>query len=159
MAKASAKKKTSTNQHPALTEARALWERYEAEGGKPITEEVEALYIRVFGEPLKPCNCKDRIGDALIVIITHLKANNIIMSDRQYIMKRGVIIHWDGQTYSRINVTDQVAEEFSKAYPDADIWERKPAQAVNNTNVDKQNERKGITKTAEENKAELPEQA
>lgn len=126
-----AKTKTKkTAEHPALIEARELWTRYEAEGATiAITTATETLYRRVFGEPLKPCNCRDRIGDALIVIITNLKKTNTTMAERKFIMKRGVVLHYNGNTYTRVNITDDVAAAWSKLYPEADVWERKPAEA------------------------------
>lgn len=123
-----ARKRTikTAKESPALTEARALWSQYEKQGARAITVDVEALYFRVFGEPLKPCNCKDRIGDALILIINHLKHNNPIMSERNYILKRGVVVHWEGETYTRVNITDEVASAWAERFPEADVWEQKP---------------------------------
>lgn len=118
--------KKQTQGQLALQQALELWEMYEERGAHPITQEVENLYMKVFGDPLKPCSCKDRIGDALIAIITTLKKTNTIMADREYILKRGVIIHWKGETYSRINMTDEVAKEWAEVYPNADVWEAKP---------------------------------
>lgn len=118
--------KYKIKEHPALVSARALYARAETEGSKSVEAETEALYYRVFGEALKPCNCKDRIGDALIVIITHLKKTNKTMDEKKYILKRGVVIHWKGDTYTRMNITDKVAKEWVKQFPDANVWEKQP---------------------------------
>ncbi len=125
--------KHKIKEHPALVKARALYARAEAEGSKSVEAEAEALYYRVFGEALKPCNCKDRIGDALIVIITHLKKTNKTMDEKKYILKRGVVIHWKGDTYTRMNITDKVAKEWAKQFPDANVWEKQPQPAAPQT--------------------------
>lgn len=117
----------TTAEHARLREARALWARGESEGFSAVAAEVEALYCIVFGDPLPPCCCKDRIADGLIVIINHLKRNNITMAERKFILKRGVVIHHKGETYTRLNITDKIAAEWSRLYPDSNVWEARPA--------------------------------
>ena len=118
--------KVAEQDHPLLASARELYARAEKEGSKAVEVETERLYREVYGEPLQPCNCKDRIADALILIITHLRKNRVTMAERKYILKRGVVIHHNGGTYTRVNITDAVAEEWSKLYPTANVWEVKP---------------------------------
>lgn len=48
------------------------------------------------------------------------------MSERNYILKRGVVVHWEGETYTRVNITDEVASAWAERFPEADVWEQKP---------------------------------
>ena len=81
-----------------------------------VKHDVRRLYRYVTGDTLKQCNCPDLYSDAIIVIRLKLKT----MSEKQsYKLKRGVVIQPAGtnQAYTRDNITDEVAREYLKKYP------------------------------------------
>lgn len=100
--------------HPSIPEA--------------VKQDVRRLYRYVTGEPLKQCNCPDLYSDAIIVIRLKLKT----MSEKQsYKLKRGVVIQPAGtnQAYTRDNLTDEVAREYLKKYPNkANLFDAIPEE-------------------------------
>ena len=90
-------------------------------GQSPIPEavkqDIKRLYRYVTGEPLRQCNCPDLWNDAMILI--QLKIRNMNDKTQTYKLKRGVVIHQSGtnQTYTRDNLTDEVAREYLDKYP------------------------------------------
>ena len=83
-------------------------------------EVIASMYLEFTGKAIRKCNCRNKYTDALLEInylLRQMKSNNVM--DNRYILKRGVVFHHKGQTYSRLNLTDDVAKAFLHDYPDA----------------------------------------
>lgn len=80
-------------------------------------DEINALSVAVLGKAVRQCNCKDRYADALIEIITYLNKNTKLMSEYKAKLKRGILIHYNGEMYTCLNITDEVAKAYLKQYP------------------------------------------
>lgn len=79
--------------------------------------EINALSLAVLGKAVKKCNCRNRLGDALIEIYRKLKSNEKMRIEITTKMRRGFLIHWDGKVYSCFNITDEVAREYLAKFP------------------------------------------
>lgn len=92
--------------------------------------EINTLSLAVLGKPIKRCNCRNRIGDALIEIYRKLKSNEKMSIEITTKMRRGFLIHWKNQMYSCFNITDEVAREYLEKYPqNAHYFEVLPPKA------------------------------
>lgn len=94
-----------------------------------VKQDVRRLYRYVTGEPLKQCNCPDLYSDAIIVI--RLKLKTMSEKKQSYKLKRGVVIQPAGtnQAYTRDNLTDEVAREYLKKFPNkANLFDAIPEE-------------------------------
>lgn len=94
-----------------------------------VKQDIRRLYRHVTGEPLKQCNCPDLYSDAIIVI--RLKINTMSEKQQSYKLKRGVVIQPAGtnQAYTRDNLTDEVAREYLKKFPNkANLFDAIPEE-------------------------------
>ena len=80
-------------------------------------DEINALSVAVLGKAVRKCNCKDRYADALIEVITYLNKHDKIMSEYKAKLKRGILIHYDGEMYTCLNITDDVAVAYLTDFP------------------------------------------
>ena len=80
-------------------------------------DEINALSVAVLGKAVRQCNCKDRYADALIEIITYLNKHDKLMSNYKSRLKRGILIHYGGEMYTCLNMTDEVAVAYLSEYP------------------------------------------
>ena len=78
---------------------------------------IAALYTQVLGKTIRECNCRDKYTDAIAEIKHFISTHKTIRTMSKYIMKRGVVIQYAGETYSCLNITDKVAEAFLKERP------------------------------------------
>lgn len=79
--------------------------------------EIEELYSIVIGEELAPCNCRNRLCDALITIYSYLKNHDKMRTEIKSRLKRGVLIHYNGEMYTNANLTDEVAIAYVRDFP------------------------------------------
>lgn len=94
-----------------------------------VKQDIRRLYRYVTGEPLKQCNCPDLYSDAIIVI--RLKLKTMSEKKQSYKLKRGVVIQLAGtnQAYTRDNLTDEVAREYLKKFPNkANLFDAIPEE-------------------------------
>lgn len=83
-------------------------------------EEIERLYFHVMGRAMRVSSCPNRWADAVLEMRLFLRTNNPrnkTMKARKYIMKRGVILRFEGKVYSFASITDEVAEKALKENP------------------------------------------
>lgn len=81
-------------------------------------ETIERLYLEIMGRPVKVCQCKDRHHDAVLEMLNIAKQARNMAST--YILKRGVIIHYNNEVYSNANLTNEVAAAFLTERPSAE---------------------------------------
>ncbi|MBO7314911.1 MAG: hypothetical protein J6U49_04510 [Alistipes sp.] len=81
-------------------------------------ETIERLYLEIMGRPVKVCQCKDRHHDAVLEMLNIAKRARNMAST--YILKRGVIIHYNNEVYSNANLTNEVAAAFLAERPSAE---------------------------------------
>lgn len=78
---------------------------------------IATAYKEVLGKDIPNCACRNRYTDALVEICITLKIN--IMQKCKYSLYAGVIIWLGTECYSNANLTDEVAEEYLKRFPEA----------------------------------------
>jgi len=77
---------------------------------------IDANYERVMPEPFPKTNCPDKYRDAFIRMYNHIKQFG--MKERNYIMFRGHVLHFKGEIYTRNTITDEIAIDYLKLFPD-----------------------------------------
>lgn len=89
-----------------------------------FSQRVRALYSAVTGKELRKCRCKDILTDALAEIYSKLYPikfkKNMEKGDARLV--RGVVLQIDGNHYTNANITDEVAREFLKRFPQRKDW-------------------------------------
>lgn len=82
-------------------------------------DEVARLYDEVLGKTFKPTTCRDCYRDACIEMELFLRKNGAMKEKSRYILLNGVIIRefGTGKVYSNANLTDKVAEDYLRQYP------------------------------------------
>lgn len=99
----------------------------------PYKRRIKALYLQVCGKPLRECNCKNVLKDAIYEIYSLLrhkiKSSDKIMENSRLVM--GVVIFWGGTHYTNKNLTDDIARQFLAKFPQRKDWFEKlpPAEA------------------------------
>ena len=85
-------------------------------------EAVERLYYNVFGKTFTPTSCQQCYHDALVEISYYLKNGGTMAEKKNYVLRAGVIINcpnlYNGKVFSNENLTDKIAEEYLKAFPE-----------------------------------------
>ncbi len=79
---------------------------------------IAEAYQSLLGKQIPNCSCRNRYTDALIEICATFKIKTN-MSNCKYQLKAGVIIWIGTDCYSNHNLTDEVAEEYIKKFPEA----------------------------------------
>ena len=92
---------------------------------------IEKLYGQVLGKTFVPTSCQDCYHDALVEIIYHLNEYGTMAEEKNFLLKSGAIINCPnfkgGEVFSNGNLTDEIATEYLRAYPEqVDIFERVP---------------------------------
>jgi hypothetical protein len=131
-------------------------EEYRKKGTLPTHEaELAELYMGVCGKHIRECNCKDRWSDALIEIrITLNKIEKMNMAGTKYRLRVGVVLHdfEKNESYTNANLTDKIAKEYLKKYPQqAELFEVIP-QEPKKKNADTDVEDTEPSKAEEETK-------
>lgn len=82
-------------------------------------DEVARLYGEVLGKEFKPTTCRDCYRDACIEMELYLRKNGRMKEKSRYVLLNGVIIRefGTGKVYSNANLTDKVAEDYLRKYP------------------------------------------
>ena len=79
---------------------------------KAHKELISEEYLRVCGKVIKPTSkCKNCWGDALNELILATRPN-------RYEMCRGAYVVFDGVVYTRLNITDIIAQKILHAQPE-----------------------------------------
>ena len=92
---------------------------------------IEALHLSELGCKVRDCGCKDRYTDAVVVLYSTLKKRKTMTKDQKYMLRPGVLIWVGTQVYTNNNVTDEVAEAYLTAHPEArGKFERIPEPAA-----------------------------
>lgn len=108
-----------------LEEAKAIIEELKGKFDNPFSSydknQIEKLYIAVLGKTFVATSCQQCYHDALVEVIHYLKNNNKMAEKKNFVLRAGVIINCPtfqgGKVFSNDNLTDEVAEEYLKAFP------------------------------------------
>lgn len=91
-------------------------------GDSVFTDEQRQLiadtYLTHLGKEIPNCSCRNRYTDALIEICLTFKIP-IMNTKCRYQLLAGVIIWLGTECYSNHNLTDEVAEEYLRSFPEA----------------------------------------
>jgi hypothetical protein len=95
---------------------------------------IEQLYAEALGKEFHPTTCQQCYHDALIEITLYLRKNKRMKAKCQYRLRAGVIINCpnfhNGEIYTNNNLTDEVAAEYLKRYPQqADLFQALPEES------------------------------
>ena len=89
-------------------------------------EMIAELYEQVLGKTFRKTSCNDCYRDAAILVYTHLKKHGTMVSQLQYRLRAGYLINsplfHGGKVYSNANLTDEVAEEYLRMFPNKAIF-------------------------------------
>lgn len=89
-------------------------------------EMIAELHEQVLGKPFRKTSCNDCYKDAVILVYTHLKKHGTMVSQLQYRLRAGYLINsplfHDGKVYSNANLTDDVAEEYLRMFPQKAVF-------------------------------------
>lgn len=84
---------------------------------------VDELHRSILGSPVRECSCRNRYADAYYEIMATLPKETRklakMVKSRKYRLIAGYLIYHDGDHYSNVNLTDEVAEAYLKKHPDA----------------------------------------
>lgn len=112
-----------------MTRDEALQRLDELKGqlGHPIAlltyaEEIERLSMAVLGHGVRRCNCRDRYADALIEIYNYLKTHEEMRSEIKCRLRRGLLLRHDGEFYTSMTITDEVARAYLAEHPENASW-------------------------------------
>lgn len=94
---------------------------------------IEDLYFEVLGKTFRPTSCQQCYHDAVIEMYCYIKKNNSMAEKSNYRLKAGVIINCPnfqgGKIYTNDNLTDKVASDFLKMFPEqVSIFQKVPAE-------------------------------
>lgn len=100
-------------------------------------DDVAMLYLSVLGKTIRNCNCRDKYSDAFIEVYNYLKRNGKMKEKSDARLLAGVVIHdlANNKIYTNENLTDEVAADYLKRFPNAkSLFEvLPPAKAKKNT--------------------------
>lgn len=92
-------------------------------------EQINELSLEVLGYGVRDCNCRNRYGDTLIKIYNHLKKELPMANEISCRLKRGVLIHFHGDMYTILNLTDDVARAYLAEFPqNAHFFDKLPEE-------------------------------
>lgn len=94
---------------------------------------IEDLYFEVLGKTFRPTSCQQCYHDAVIEMYCYIKKNNSMAEKSNYRLKAGIIINCPnfqgGKIYTNDNLTDKVASDFLKMFPEqVSIFQKVPAE-------------------------------
>ena len=94
---------------------------------------IEGLYYEVLGKTFRPTSCQQCYHDAVIEMYCYIKKNNSMAEKSNYRLRAGVIINCPnfrgGKIYTNDNLTDKVASDFLKMFPEqVSIFQKVPAE-------------------------------
>lgn len=106
--------------------------------------EIARLYGEVLGKTFKVTSCRDCYRDACIEMELYLRKNGAMKEKSKYVLLNGFIIQefGTGKVYSNANLTDKVAEDYLRKYPQQikmfasypDDWQERVSKKVRRMN-------------------------
>lgn len=127
---------------------------------------IAEIYKSLLGKDIPNCSCRNRFTDALIEICSTFKIK-LNMSKCQYQLLAGVIIWLGTECYSNHNLTDEVAEEYLRRFPEArekefQVWPEEEPQAKENAEAVIEEAKKILNESTEalrESEGEITEES
>lgn len=105
----------------AVTLTDGLRERGNASFSPSEKGTIKRLYSAVLGKTFRVTSCQRCYHDAVIEIALYLRKNKKMEEKKNYELRAGYIIHTpefhDGKIFTNDNLTDEVAAEYLKKYP------------------------------------------
>lgn len=94
--------------------------RLETNGGLLSSDKIfiETYYDRVLSKKFNRRACGQCYKDAFIEIYLFVKKNGIKEMGK-YLLKREVVVHYNGYVYSRAGMTDEIAIAYLSKFPNA----------------------------------------
>ena len=106
----------------ALSILAGLRERFNLPYSPADKEQIQELYLAVLGKVFIPTSCQNCYHDAVVEMSYHLKRNGEMAQKKKFMLKAGAIIQCpdinNGEVYSNANLTDDVAKEYLRRYPE-----------------------------------------
>lgn len=96
--------------------------RFDAPFNQADKDAIEHTYKAVIGRTFVQTSCQQCYHDAVVEIYHHIKKYGKMAEVKKYNLKAGAIINCpnfqEGKVFSNENLTDEVAAEYLKEYPD-----------------------------------------
>ena len=96
--------------------------RFNAPFNQADKDAIERTYKAVIGRTFVQTSCQQCYHDAVIEIYHHIKKYGKMAEVKKYNLKAGAIINCanfqEGKVFSNENLTDEIAAEYLKEYPD-----------------------------------------
>lgn len=96
--------------------------RFDAPFNQADKDAIERTYKAVIGRTFVQTSCQQCYHDAVLEIYHHIKKYGKMAEVKKYSLKAGAIINCpnfqEGKVFSNENLTDEVAAEYLKEYPD-----------------------------------------
>lgn len=80
---------------------------------------IEELYRTEEGKTIRSCNCQNKYTDAVLELYRTLKQRGEMKAEQKYQLKAGVLVWIGTDVYNHLTLTDDLAEQYLKAHPDA----------------------------------------
>lgn len=65
--------------------------------------------VRILGVPVRNTSCRDCYRDAYLEILHKLKKQGTMPKEKKFILRAGVLLHYNGEAYVNDNLTDDIA--------------------------------------------------
>lgn len=96
--------------------------RFDAPFNQADKDAIERTYKAVIGRTFVQTSCQQCYHDAVVEIYHHIKKYGKMAEVKKYNLKAGAIINCPnfqkGKVFSNENLTDEIAAEYLKEYPD-----------------------------------------
>lgn len=96
--------------------------RFDAPFNQADKDAIERTYKAVIGRTFVQTSCQQCYHDAVLEIYHHIKKYGKMAEVKKYNLKAGAIINCpnfqEGKVFSNENLTDEIAAEYLKEYPD-----------------------------------------
>lgn len=84
---------------------------------------VDALHRSILGSPVRDCSCRNRYTDAYYEIMAALPRETRklfkMSKDKKYRLIGGYVIYHEGNHYTNVTLTDEIAKAYLEKHPDA----------------------------------------
>ena len=84
---------------------------------------VDALHRSILGSPVRDCSCRNRYTDAYYEIMAALPRETRklfkMSKGRKYRLIGGYVIYHEGNHYTNVTLTDEIAKAYLEKHPDA----------------------------------------
>lgn len=110
--------------------------RFDAPFSSSDKSTIANLYYEVIGKTFVHTSCQQCYHDGLIEIYHYIKKYGKMAEKLNYRLKAGAIINCPafkgGKVFSNDNLTDEIAEEYLKQFPDnVEIFQKVPEKKTN----------------------------